>query len=143
MEREEIDDSILFDLVKESHFQGEIEDPTCKHTLTNPVCGDEVTFYIRLNDLTEVEEIRFKTKGCFICKAAAAALAKFSSKKEQVQILSVIERFRTEFVSGDKCSLETVEFKLLHELRSYPTRVKCVLLSFETLAGALKLSVRS
>lgn len=138
MDKEEIDDSILFDLVKDTCFQGQIENPSCYFTLANPLCGDEVTFYLQLNDIGQVEEIKFKSKGCFICKATAAALSKFSDKKNGTKVLELIESFRSEFISGQAASEEIAEFQLLNKLRNYPTRVKCVLLPFETLAGALK-----
>jgi len=137
MDREEIDDSILFDLAKETHFQGEIGPPSSSLTLSNPLCGDEVTFFLRLNESKKVEEIRYKTKGCFICKATAAALCKFSDKKEKDQILLLTAKFRSEFVSGENESTGIVEFQVLHELRKFPTRSKCVLLPFEALTGVL------
>ncbi len=137
MDKEEIDDSLLFDLVKDQSFQGEIAAPVASATLSNPLCGDEVTFFLLLNNLAEIEKIKFKTKGCFICKATAAALSKYSDKKKSEEVLTRLKNFRTEFVSGAPDSSDIAEFKLLHELRAYPTRSKCVLLPFEALSRVL------
>lgn len=137
MDKEEIDDSLLFDLVKDQSFQGEIAAPAASTTLSNPICGDEVTFFLLINNLAEIEKIKFKTKGCFICKATAAALSKFSDKKKSEEVLSLLKKFRTEFVSGHPDSSDVLEFKILHELRAYPTRAKCVLLPFEALTGLI------
>lgn len=137
MDKEEIDDSLLFDLAKDQSFQGEIAPPAASSTLSNPLCGDEVTFFLLLNRSDEIEKIRFKTKGCFICKATAAALSKFSDKKKSQEVLSLLTKFRKEFVSGEPETSDILEFKLLHELRAYPTRAKCVLLPFEALTGIL------
>jgi len=138
MENEEVDDTLLFELVRDKSFQGEIEGSAKSLTLANPVCGDEVTFFILLSESGEIEKIRFKTKGCFICKATAAAISKYSDKKQQDQVLIEIRKFRAEFVVGGENSSKTPEFQLLHQLRKYPTRTKCVLLPFETLASLLE-----
>ena len=140
MDKDEIDDSILFDLAKDTSFQGEIDSPATTLTLSNPICGDEVTFYLVLSELGLVEKIRFKTKGCFICKATAAALSRFSDRRNKEEILPRLANFRGEFVSGEADSSEMVEFKLLQELRKYPTRAKCVLMPFEALAALLSSS---
>ncbi len=137
MDKEEIDDSILFDLVKGASFKGELDPPARRVTLSNPVCGDEVTFFVLTGADGLIEQIRFTTKGCFICKATAAALSKLSEKKEKTEIYKLIEKFRTEFVSGAEDSSGVLEFQILHQLRNYPTRTKCVLMPFEALSSLL------
>ncbi len=42
---------------------GEIEDADGEGTVGNPVCGDLMTIYIRVND-DKISDIKFKTFGC-------------------------------------------------------------------------------
>ena len=137
MHKEEIDDSILFDLVKGASFSGELEPPATSLTLSNPVCGDEVTFFVLENSAGKIEKISYKTKGCFICKATAAALSKLSNQAPKEEVHKLLEKFRHEFVSGDPESSGNLEFQVLFKLRNYPTRTKCVLMPFEALANLL------
>jgi len=42
---------------------GEIKDPDAQATVGNPICGDLMTFYIKV-DGNRIVDIKFKTFGC-------------------------------------------------------------------------------
>jgi nitrogen fixation NifU-like protein len=71
---------------------GQIEDADGVGTCGNPVCGDLMTFYIkiapRIDDLNQarVSEIRFKTFGC----GAAIAVASMASEMAKGKTLSEV-----------------------------------------------------
>ena len=51
------------------HFQnprnvGEIEDADGVGEVGNPVCGDMMTFYIKVDDEERIQDVKFKTFGC-------------------------------------------------------------------------------
>ncbi len=68
---------------------GEIENPSGLGKVGNPVCGDVMWVYIKVNDATEViEDIKVKTFGC------VAAIATSSHTTELAKGKTVSEAYR-------------------------------------------------
>jgi nitrogen fixation NifU-like protein len=63
---------------------GEIENADGIGEVGNPICGDLMTFYIKVND-NKIEDIKFKTFGC------GAAIAVSSIVSETVKGMSLEE----------------------------------------------------
>ena len=65
----------ILDHYKRPRNYGELPDPTFSHTGENPVCGDEITVDIELDDDGEViERVAFRGDGCAISQASASLL---------------------------------------------------------------------
>jgi nitrogen fixation NifU-like protein len=67
---------------------GEIEDPDGVGTVGNPVCGDVMSIYIKVND-DKIEDIKFKTFGCGAAIATTSMtteLAKGKTLDEAMEI---------------------------------------------------------
>ena len=74
------------------HFQnprnvGEIESADGKGEIGNPVCGDMMTFYIKVKD-NKLEDVKFKTFGC------GAAIAVSSMVSEMAKGKTIEEAFK-------------------------------------------------
>ena len=65
----------ILDHYKRPRNYGELEDPTFSHRGENPVCGDEITIDIELDEDDRIEEIAFRGEGCAISQAAASLLS--------------------------------------------------------------------
>ncbi|MFC1846104.1 Fe-S cluster assembly scaffold protein NifU [Chloroflexota bacterium] len=61
---------------------GEIEDADGVGEVGNPVCGDMMTFYIKVKD-NRIEDVKFKTFGC----GAAIAVSSITSEMAQGKTL--------------------------------------------------------
>lgn len=88
----------------------------------NPVCGDMVRFYIKLDEAGEsIKDIKFEGKGCAISQASASMLTELVKGKS------------VEFVKS------LTKDDILNELGIdlSPVRLKCALLPFETVKIAL------
>ena len=59
---------------------GEIENPDGVGEVGNPVCGDMMTFYIKVKD-NRLEDVKFKTFGC----GAAIAVSSIVSEMARVR----------------------------------------------------------
>jgi nitrogen fixation NifU-like protein len=130
---DDLQENLLFDLVKDTQLEGELSRPAISSTIENPLCGDVVTLFLESDESGFIKNIRFKVKGCFLCRASAAALAERVDGISKSDAIQVIEKFHSEFMSHEKSTDESPVFQQLHKLRQYPTRVKCVLLAFEAL----------
>lgn len=82
---------------------GEIKDADGSGTCGNPVCGDLMTFYVRIEPRTDnldqarIIDIRFKTFGC----GAAIAVASMASEMAKGKTLSqVIDMSRDDVARG-------------------------------------------
>ena len=82
---------------------GEMQDADGTGTCGNPVCGDLMTFYVKIEPRTDdldkacISEIRFKTFGC----GAAIAVASMASEMARGKTLSqVIDLSRNDVAAG-------------------------------------------
>ena len=66
---------IILDHYKSPRGHGELADPTATAEGQNPLCGDEVTMYLKLADDGEtIEEVTFTGHGCAISQASTSML---------------------------------------------------------------------
>lgn len=104
------------------HNFGRLENPDIDKKQGNPFCGDIISVTVKLSkNKDSVEKIKFEGQGCAISMASASLLTDFVTGKSIAQIMElkkekVIELLGTEFS---------------------PTRLKCALLSLETIHSAL------
>ena len=102
------------------HNFGVIEDPSASFEGSNPLCGDRITLQIGVRDGI-VERIGFTGRGCAISQASASLLTDEIKGKP----LADVEGFRAD----DLLDLLGIEIS--------PARLKCAMLSHETLRHAL------
>jgi nitrogen fixation protein NifU and related proteins len=113
---------VILDHYKNPRGHGVMEDADADAEGMNPLCGDEVTIYVRFGeDSDTIDEVKFSGRGCAISQAATSML--------------------TEMVQGKKASEVAVLDKdeLLEEIGIplTPIRLKCAMLGLTTLKVAL------
>lgn len=119
---------------------GVLEHPTAKAEGYNPLCGDQLTVFLKLNG-DVIEDIRFEGSGCAISKASASLMTTAVKGLKKTEAFSLFEKFH-HLVTG-KLSAE-VEDESLGKLTvfsgvsQFPARVKCASLAWHTLNNALK-----
>jgi nitrogen fixation NifU-like protein len=102
------------------HNFGVIEGPTVTQEVSNPLCGDRLTLQLRLADGV-VASVGFTGRGCAISQASASLLTDEIKGKPVASAAGM---------SGqDVLDLLGIEIS--------PARMKCAMLSLETLQGAL------
>ena len=105
----------------------------------NPLCGDQLTVYLNLEDDT-VKEIGFEGSGCAISKAAASMMTQAVKGKSKADVENLFQEFHS-MVTGE-LNEETEEnslgnLKIFAGVREFPVRVKCATLPWHTLHAAL------
>ena len=65
---------VILDHFRNPTHSGELPEAQVKADGANPLCGDELTFHLRL-DNGHLSRVRFRGKGCVISQAAASMLA--------------------------------------------------------------------
>ncbi len=67
---------------------GELEDADAEGTVGNPVCGDMMTMYIKVND-DRIEDIKFKTFGCGAAIATSSMTTELAKGKTLDEALKI------------------------------------------------------
>jgi len=113
---------VILDHYKNPRGHGTIERADAEAEGQNPLCGDEVSIYVRFGaDSETIDEVKFAGRGCAISQAATSML--------------------TEMVQGKKATAVAAMDKneLLEEIGIplTPIRLKCAMLGLTTLKVAL------
>jgi nitrogen fixation NifU-like protein len=109
----------------------------------NPLCGDDVHVYLRLNENKKVDDIKFEGKGCAISMASASIMTEMVRGKEEIEVKEIITDFLKMIKEKDELSNnilnedEKTKLMCLSGVKQYPMRVKCATLSWHTLSSAL------
>lgn len=117
-----------------------LENPTCTAEGFNPLCGDQLTLYVKLAEGV-IEAIAFQGDGCAISKASASLMTTELKGKKQEEALALFGRVHALLTEGPKGeeNLEGVgKLAALSGISEFPLRVKCATLAWHTLRTALE-----
>ena len=109
----------------------------------NPLCGDNVHVYLKLNENKKVEDISFEGSGCAISMASASIMTDLVRGKEEVEVKEIVEDFlgmikENPYLKSDKLKEdEKTKLMCLSGVKQYPMRVECATLSWHTLVSAI------
>jgi len=109
----------------------------------NPLCGDNVHIYLKLNEKKKVEDVSFQGSGCAISMASASIMTDLMKGKEENEVKEIIKDFlnmikiNPELKSKNLKDDERTKLMCLSGVKQYPMRVKCATLSWHTLISAI------
>ena len=102
------------------HNFGVIDNPTASHEGANPLCGDRITIQLGVRN-GMVERVGFTGRGCAISQASASLLTDEIKGKSVADVAA--------FRADDLLDLLGIEIS--------PARIKCAMLSLDTVKSAL------
>ena len=110
----------------------------------NPLCGDQVEVYLKLNKENKVENLTFKGSGCAISIASTSIMTELvkgksieKAKKLVVDFLNMIKN-GTIIKSDELDEDQKTKMMSLSGVKQYPMRVKCATLAWHTLTSAMQ-----
>lgn len=103
------------------HNFGTLEEPDAVKEGSNPLCGDRITLMLGIGEAGTIDEVAFTGRGCAISQASASMLT------DEIKGKPIAELARL----GSDDVLDNLGIDIS------PARMKCALLSLETLRGAL------
>jgi nitrogen fixation NifU-like protein len=105
----------------------------------NPLCGDHVTVYLRLEDGL-IKDISFQGSGCAISKASASLMTaelKGKSEKQAHELFDNVRKMLTGETNGSEDADRVGKLTILSGVSKFPARVKCASLAWHTVNAAL------
>ena len=109
----------------------------------NPLCGDKVHVYLKLDEDKKVQDISFEGQGCAISMASASIMTDLVKGKEEHEVKEIVKDFLEMIKEKDKLNNKILEenektkLMCLSGVKKYPMRVKCATLSWHTLTSAI------
>jgi nitrogen fixation NifU-like protein len=102
----------------------------------NPLCGDKITVYLRVEDGV-IKDIGFQGSGCAISTASASMMTDSLKGKTIDQAETVFRSFHN-LVTGKNGGEDLGKLAVFAGVREFPVRVKCATLAWHTFHGALE-----
>jgi nitrogen fixation NifU-like protein len=149
---------IILDHYRNPRNRGELPTPPAHaETGFNPLCGDEITLYVQVDD-GRIEDMKLTGQGCSISQSSASMMSTAVKGRTVDQARAVIRRFKA-MMSIHESRLDGVEgsesdgdpdgpgagdddvklgdLEALQGVVKFPVRIKCATLAWNTLAQAL------
>jgi len=134
----ELYQEVILDHSKQPRNFRKLADPTNRAKGNNPLCGDRIDIYLKLEEGV-IREISFHGVGCAISTASASMMTERLKGKTKTEVQELFDQFH-EVVTGKQ---ESTASKTLGKLavfagvREFPVRVKCATLAWHTVRAAL------
>jgi nitrogen fixation NifU-like protein len=117
---------------------GEMADASGRADGHNPLCGDEVTVWLRVeNDV--VSAVSFVGQGCAISKASASMMTQAVKGKTRAEAEAIFDRFHAMVTGESGAAADPLlgKLKVFSGVARFPTRVKCASLAWHAMKDAL------
>jgi nitrogen fixation protein NifU and related proteins len=126
---------VILDHCRKPRNFHELADPTCTAQGHNPLCGDQLQLFLRLEGGL-IREISFVGSGCCISKASASLLTEGLKGKNGEEVKALFDRVHDMVTTGrmDEGVGKLAVFAGVHK---FPARVKCAILPWHAVLAAL------
>ena len=109
----------------------------------NPLCGDKVHIFLKIDENKNISDISFEGSGCAISMASASIMTDLMKEKKEKEVKELVEDFlqmikespemKTKIITEN----EKTKLMSLSGVKQYPMRVKCATLAWHTLTSAM------
>tara|TARA_Y100000816_G_scaffold291118_1_gene281517 strand:- start:488 stop:949 length:462 start_codon:yes stop_codon:yes gene_type:complete len=143
MNLKELYQEIILDHGKNPRNLGKFENFNKDAKGHNPLCGDKVHLFLKLDENKKVNDISFEGEGCAISMASASIMTDLMKGKTEHEAKEIISKFLEMIKEKDDINSnllkddEKTKLMSLGGVKNYPMRVKCATLSWHTLSSAL------
>jgi len=117
-----------------------LEDPSRTAEGYNPLCGDKITLFIKMEDGL-IRDISFQGSGCAISKASASMMTAALKGKSAEEADAIFQQFHKMLTSDPDNAVDPDDLGKLtvfSGVREFPVRVKCASLAWHTMRSALQ-----
>ena len=144
MDLKQLYQDIILEHGKSPRNFGKCEKHTHEAKGHNPLCGDQVQVYLKLNNEKKVEDLTFEGSGCAISIASTSIMTESVkgksaevAKKIVIDFLNMIKN-TSKINSNDLNEDQKTKIMSLSGVKQFPMRVKCATLAWHTLTSAIE-----
>ena len=143
MELKELYQEIILDHGKTPRNKGKCEGYTHDAQAYNPLCGDKVHIYLKLDKGKNITDMSFEGEGCAISLASASILTDtlkgkgFSFTKKITEDFLNMVKNKTKITLNSLTEDQITTITSLSGVQEFPMRVKCATMVWHTLLSAL------
>lgn len=127
---------VILDHCKNPRNFRELPQCSCSAQGHNPLCGDQLKLFLTLEG-DVIKDASFVGSGCCISKASASLLTENVKGKSKAEAGQMFDRVR-DLVTTGKATGDVGKLAVFAGVYKYPARVKCAILSWHALMGALQ-----
>ena len=103
----------------------------------NPLCGDRLTVYLKVDKDNRILDAAFQGAGCAISKASASLMTDVVKGKTIAEAEALFDRFHKMVTSPTDAQVEDLgKLSVLSGVRQFPVRVKCATLAWYAFRAA-------
>jgi nitrogen fixation NifU-like protein len=135
----ELYQQVILDHNKKPRNFRELDDATATAQGYNPLCGDQLKLYVKVDADSRIEDVSFVGSGCAISKASASLLTVNVKGKTVDEAQTLFSEFHR-LVTGEldpAVENHLGRLTIFAGVKDFPARVKCASLAWHTLKGAL------
>lgn len=127
---------VIMEHYENSLHKRELKDVTLKERGHNPLCGDDIMLYVKMNgDI--IEDAAFTGHGCAISQASTSMMIDLIKGKDKKEALRLTKEFVDMIYKKDVNLDELGDAQVLQGVADFPARVKCAVLAWKTLQQIL------
>jgi nitrogen fixation protein NifU and related proteins len=138
-ELQELYREVILDHNRHPRNFGELDDADRMVAGVNPLCGDKMTLYLKL-DGDRIADVRFQGTGCAISVASSSLMTERVKGLTRAEALALYHQVHDMLTGrGTEPPPESLDkLAALAGVREYPSRVKCASLAWHALDSALE-----
>ena len=137
----ELYQEVILDHSRHPRHHGVLEGASHKAEGYNPLCGDRVTVYLKLDAEGRVADIKFEGKGCAISQASASMMTDMLKGRTAAEADRLMTGF-LHLVKGEDASDlpedDRERLEVMSGISAFPMRVKCATLAWHTYKNAVE-----
>ncbi|MGH6889497.1 MAG: Fe-S cluster assembly sulfur transfer protein SufU [Rhizomicrobium sp.] len=137
----ELYQEVILDHSRHPRHSGALADATHRGQGHNPLCGDRVTVYLKLNGEGRIADVSFEGRGCAISQASASLMTDLVKGRTIAEAQDLMGGF-LHLVKGEEANgLAPADREILDVMggvSAFPMRVKCATLAWHTMQSALE-----
>jgi len=107
----------------------------------NPLCGDKVKVYLKIDDNGRIAETAFEGKGCAISVASASLMSEILKGRTMAEVEKLMGGFLDLVKGGEAHELshdDRENLQVMAGVSAFPMRVKCATLAWHTMKAAME-----
>lgn len=133
----ELYQEIIIDHNREPRNHHAMDDATTTANGFNPVCGDKLTVYAKIED-NKISDLSFVGCGCAISQASASLMTEELKGKSLEEAHAIFHKFHNMLTIEGAPDMGSMDkLTVLAGVKAFPMRVKCATLAWHTMEAAL------